>query len=151
MKKKLLIIMTIAALVVCSLCFTACGDDKNSAEYYLSDMLLEMHADGDITLVYSDSATMGMYITSITRGDVTLVNEGSTYVVFYIDTNEDVSLLSLEVDPVEYEGVTYYSAGKGASTMPMTGGRKVLFTTLTYSGDFSSTVGSEFILLECDR
>ncbi len=116
----------------------------------LAALLIALDEAGSLELTYTESI-YGIMITSIKGVEKELVsdNETRTSIMFYLSSS-DVNYIDATITNLLYGDVTYYSAGLGASAMPVIDGVSYLFCTVTFGEDWiSSTVNEDaFIILE---
>lgn len=139
MKNKRVLLIAIAIIVLMSVvmgALVACdGNDDTSTKKitvtlmdneqtvttekaFLGDVLKDLKAAGLIDFEYENSQ-YGMFITSIC-GITPKINE---FVGVYL-SSDDPENAYLLAPPVTKNGITYYSAGKGADTLPIIDGMK---------------------------
>lgn len=80
---------------------------------FLGDVLKDLKAAGLIQLEYQDSS-FGMFITSING----LTLKSNEFVCIYL-SSDDPTNADLLMPTVTKDGITYYSANKGADTLPI--------------------------------
>lgn len=85
---------------------------------FLGDVLKDLKAEGLIQLEYQKSA-YGMFITSING----LTLKPNEFVGIYL-SSDDPENADLLMPTVTKNGITYYSANKGADTLPIIDGMK---------------------------
>lgn len=93
---------------------------------YLGDVLKDLKTAGLIKFEYQDSA-YGMFITSI--NDKTLAS--NEFVGIYL-SSDDPKNADLLIPTVTVDGTTYYSANKGADTLPIIDGVKYYLTIVAF-------------------
>lgn len=93
---------------------------------YLGDVLKDLKTAGLIKFEYQDSA-YGMFITSI--NDKTLAS--NEFVGIYL-SSDDPKNADLLIPTVNVGGTTYYSANKGADTLPIIDGVKYYLTVVVF-------------------
>lgn len=93
---------------------------------YLGDVLKDLKTAGLIKFEYQDSA-YGMFITSI--NDKTLAS--NEFVSIYL-SSDDPKNADLLIPTVTVGGTTYYSANKGADTLPIIDGVKYYLTIVAF-------------------
>lgn len=93
---------------------------------YLGDVLKDLKTAGLIKFEYQDSA-YGMFITSI--NDKTLAS--NEFVGIYL-SSDNPDYADLLIPTVTVGGTTYYSANKGADTLPIIDGVKYYLTVVVF-------------------
>lgn len=93
---------------------------------YLGDVLKDLKTAGLIKFEYQDSA-YGMFITSI--NDKTLAS--NEFVGIYL-SSDDPKNADLLIPTVTVDGIAYYSANKGADTLPIIDGVKYYLTIVAF-------------------
>lgn len=93
---------------------------------FLGDVLKDLKAAGLIQLEYQDSS-FGMFITSING----LTLKSNEFVCIYL-SSDDPTNADLLMPTVTKDGITYYSANKGAGTLPIIDGVKYYLAIATF-------------------
>lgn len=93
---------------------------------FLGDVLKDLKAAGLIQLEYQDSS-FGMFITSING----LTLKSNEFVCIYL-SSDDPTNADLLMPTVTKDGITYYSANKGADTLPIIDGVKYYLAIATF-------------------
>lgn len=93
---------------------------------FLGDVLKDLKAAGLIQLEYQDSS-FGMFITSING----LTLKSNEFVCIYL-SSDDPTNADLLMPTVTKNGITYYSANKGADTLPVIDGVKYYLAIATF-------------------
>lgn len=93
---------------------------------YLGDVLKDLKTAGLIKFEYQDSA-YGMFITSI--NDKTLAS--NEFVGIYL-SSDDPKNADLLIPTINVGGIAYYSANKGADTLPIIDGVKYYLTVVVF-------------------
>lgn len=147
MKNKRILIVTIAVIVLMSVvmgALVACNNNDDTStktitvtlmdnvqtvtteKAFLGDVLKDLKASGLIKFEYQDS-TFGMFITSI--NDMTLAS--NEFVGIYLSA-DDPTNADLLIPTVTVGDTIYYSANKGADTLPIINGVKYYLTVVVF-------------------
>lgn len=93
---------------------------------FLGDVLKDLKAKGLIQIEYQNSS-FGMFITSING----LTLKSNEFVCIYL-SSDDPTNADLLMPTVTKDGITYYSANKGADTLPIIDGVKYYLAVATF-------------------
>lgn len=148
MRKILTSLLIVAILATSVVCCVACQKDKvvDSA----LDVLDKLAADGTIVFEHSfNEQYQSESIIKVSIGDTTIENDyaANSYLTYYVNI-DDVDYVDYTVDPITYEGETFYLAGTTLEKIPSCDTLKILFVQTIWNGEFtSSEVGKDKAIL----